>query len=220
MAAVTLRSVGQKRNAPAAAPVRDDLDTTALDPLMQPAAATTTDRKDLSGAWRMEQVLQVFPSAQRALLEKYHIDRLGGPGSVGYQPADSLATVATNHGVDVIEVIKHINKTQDMVKDLEITARETAELMKEGKITLLDVRAPEAYDMASIPGSMLVDQALAQEIVQSWPKDTPIVLICHHGMRSLDAADYLRGYGFANAKSLSGGIDAWSLEIDPSVPRY
>src|SRR5262245_27431714 len=133
------------------------------------AAVTNADRKDLSGAWRMDEVLQVFPSAQRALLEKYHINRLGGASRVGYQPADSLATVALNHSLDLIEVIEHINKSQDIVKDLEITARETAELFKERKITLLDVRAPQAYAMASIPGSMLVDEALAEEIIQSWP---------------------------------------------------
>ena len=182
--------------------------------------AATTDRKALSGAWRMDQVLQEFPSAQRALSEKYHINRLGGSASSGYQPADTLATVAMNHGVNVIEVIEHIKKSQDEVKDLEITVWETAELMKDGKVTLLDVRAPQAFATASIPGSRLVDQALAREIVQSWPKDAPIVLVCHHGMRSLDAADYLRRFGFANAKSLAGGVDAWSIEIDPSVPRY
>jgi rhodanese-related sulfurtransferase len=124
------------------------------------------------------------------------------------------------HGVEVNELVEHIKKTQEMMKDLEITVRETAELMKVGKIKVVDVRSPQAYAMANIPGSMLVDQALAQEIVQTWPKDTRIVLVCHHGMRSLDAADYLRTFGFTNVKSLSGGVDAWSLEIDPSVPRY
>jgi rhodanese-related sulfurtransferase len=181
--------------------------------------ATLTSRS-LSGAWRMDEVLRVFPSAERALSQNYHINPLVGPSSVGFQPADSLATVAMTLGVDVNEVIEHIKRIQDTVKDLEITPRETAELMRAGKIRLLDVREPEAYAVASVPGSMLVDQALAEEIVRCWPKDTPLVLICHHGVASLNAADYLRGYGFANAKSLSGGIDAWSLEIDPSVPRY
>ncbi|MBI2150103.1 MAG: rhodanese [Acidobacteria bacterium] len=103
---------------------------------------------------------------------------------------------------------------------IEITARETAGLLKQGKIKLLDVRTPEEYAIASVQGSMLVDQSLAQEIVQTWPKETPIVTMCHHGMRSLDAAAYLRGQGFTNAKSMKGGIDSWALEIDPSMQRY
>lgn len=191
-----------------------------LNPTIPENKRNHLDPTHLSSIWRMDKVFQVFPSAQRALLEKYHINRLGGRNSSGFQPADSLATVAMNHGVDVNEVVEHIKKTQEMMKDLEITVRETAELMKEGRIKVVDVRSPQAYAIANIPGSMLIDQALAQEIVQTWPKDTRIVLVCHHGMRSLDAADYLRTFGFTNVKSLSGGVDAWSLEIDPSVPRY
>src|ERR687887_1684661 len=104
-----------------------------------------------------------------------------------------------------------------MEKDLEISPRETADLLKQQKIKLLDVRTPEEYAIASVPGSVLVDQSLAQEILQTWPKDTAIVTMCHHGMRSLDAAAYLRGHGFANTRSMSGGIDAWALEIDSAV---
>ena len=107
-----------------------------------------------------------------------------------------------------------------MEKDLEITPRETAELLKEGKIKLVDVRSAQEYAIASVPGSVLADQNLAQEILQTWPKDTPIVTMCHHGMRSLDAAAYLRGHGFTNTRSMTGGIDAWSLQIDDSIPRY
>jgi rhodanese-related sulfurtransferase len=195
----------------------DELDVSALKPLMQPKAAVSTDPKDLSGAWTMQQVTTVFPSAQRALFQRYHV---GGCSSCGFQPADLLATVAMNHGLDVNEVVEHIKRSQEMEKDLEITPRDTAELLKGGKIKLVDVRTPEEFAIASVPGSVLVDQSLAQEIMQTWPKDTAIVTMCHHGMRSLDAAAYLRGHGFTNAKSMSGGIDAWSLQIDSSIPRY
>ena len=106
-----------------------------------------------------------------------------------------------------------------MEKDLEITPRETAELLKEGKIKLVDVRTPEEYAIASVEGSVLVDQNRCAGDLQTWPKDTAIVTICHHGMRSLDAAAYLRGHGFTNTRSMSGGIDAWALQIDSSIPQ-
>lgn len=195
----------------------DELDVTALKPLMQPRAAVSTDPRDLSGAWMMEQVTTVFPSAQRALFQKYHV---GGCNSCGFQPTDALATVAMNHGLDVNEVIEFIKRSQDMEKNLEVTPSETSELLKEGKIKLIDVRTPEEYAIASVTGSVLINQSLAQEILETWPKDTAIVTICHRGMRSLDAAAYLRGHGFTNTRSMSGGIDAWSLQIDESVPRY
>jgi rhodanese-related sulfurtransferase len=216
MATLLSRIFGKKTPIPPA-PDNNELDISALKPLMQPKAPVSTDPKDLSGAWTMQQVTTVFPSAQRALFQRYHV---GGCSSCGFQPLDTLATVAMNHGLDVNEVVEHIKRSQEMEKDLEITPRETAELLKQGRIKLLDVRTPEEYAIASVPGSVLADQSLAQEIMQTWPKDTAIVTMCHHGMRSLDAAAYLRGHGFGNAKSMSGGIDAWALQIDSSVPRY
>ena len=193
------------------------LDISALKPLMTPVAPESTDPKDLSPGWTMEQVTKIFPSAQRALFQKYHV---GGCSSCGFQPVDTLASVAMNHGLDVNEVIEHIKRSEDLEKDMEIAPREVAELLTQGKIKLLDVRSPQEYAAASSPGSVLVDQNLAQEMMQSWLKETRIVTMCHHGMRSLDAAAYLRGHGFINTKSMTGGIEAWALQVDPSTPRY
>ena len=195
----------------------DELDIRALKPLMEPKAPVSTDPKDLSGGWTMQQVTTVFPSAQRALFQKYHV---GGCSSCGFQPTDTLGTVAMNHGLDVNEVIEHIKRSQEMEKNIEVTVQETAELLKQGKIKLLDVRTPEEYAIASVQGSLLIDQGLAQEIMETWPKDTAIVTMCHHGIRSLDAAAYLRGHGFMNTKSMRGGIDAWAGHVDSSIPRY
>ena len=216
MSTLISRIFGKKKTEAAPAD-NGELDVTALKPLMEAPPVTDLDPARLSGAWRMEQVTKVFPSAQRALFQKYHV---GGCSSCGFQPADTLAQVAMNHGLDVGEVVQHIQKSAEMEKDIEITPREVAEMLKKGAVKLLDVRTPQEYEIAKISGSMLVDQALAQEIIQTWPKETPIVTSCHHGMRSLDAAAYLRGHGFVNARSMVGGIDAWSEQIDPSIPRY
>ena len=103
---------------------------------------------------------------------------------------------------------------------LEISPEETATLMKQGSVTLIDVRTPQEYDIARIEGCRLVDDALAKEIVDTWPKDMPIITVCHHGVRSLGAATYLRQQGFNQARSMSGGIDLWSLTVDRSIPQY
>ena len=217
MATLLSRIFGKKAAAPAPAPDADELDISALKPLMQPRPVVSTEPKDLSGAWTMQQVTSVFPSAQRALFQKYHV---GGCSSCGFQPTDTLAAVATGHGLDINEVVQHIQRSQESELDLEITPRDAAELFKQGKIKLLDVRTPEEYGIAKVEGSVLVDQSVTQEIMQTWPKETQIVTICHHGMRSLDAAAYLRGHGFSNTRSMMGGIDAWALQVDPSIPRY
>jgi rhodanese-related sulfurtransferase len=217
MATLLSRIFGKKTIEPVSVKNEEELDIRALKPLMQPKPVTSTDPRDLSGDWTMQQVTTVFPSAQRALFQKYHV---GGCSSCGFQPNDTLAMVAGSHGLDVNEVVEFIKRSQEMEKDIEITPRETAELLKQGKIKLLDVRTREEHQIASVPGSILVDQATAQEIMQSWPKDTAIVTMCHHGMRSLDAAAYLRGHGFTDTRSMIGGIDAWAVQIDSSIQRY
>src|SRR5262247_1978983 len=135
-----LSKIFGKKTPTTPAPEVDQLDIRALKPLMEPKGAVSTDPKDLSGAWTMQQVTTVFPSAQRALFQRYHV---GGCSSCGFQPTDTLGTVAMNHGLDVNEVVVHIKRSQEMEKDLEITPRETAEMLKEGKIKLVDVRTLE-----------------------------------------------------------------------------
>lgn len=107
-----------------------------------------------------------------------------------------------------------------MEPDLEISPSETATLMKQGTVKLIDVRTPQEYDIARIEGCPLVDEALAKTIIDTWPKDTAIITVCHHGVRSLDAALYLRQQGFEQTRSMSGGIELWSRTVDPNVPRY
>ena len=103
----------------------------------------------------------------------------------------------------------------------EISAKETAELLKsDPSVKLIDVRTPEEHAISHIDGAILVDGSEKVEEVLSWSKDTPIIAHCHHGMRSLDAASYLVRQGFTNVKNMTGGIDAWSVDVDPSVPRY
>jgi monothiol glutaredoxin len=86
-------------------------------------------------------------------------------------------------------------------------------------IELVDVRTEEERAMAAIDGSRLLDQAYHDALLGR-DRDTLIVFQCHHGIRSQHAAEYFRREGFRNLYNLRGGIDAWSLLVDPSVPRY
>jgi monothiol glutaredoxin len=84
---------------------------------------------------------------------------------------------------------------------------------------LIDVRTPGEYELARIEGSRLLDDAVLADLEAS-AKETPLVIICHHGVRSQRAAEQLIGRGFRKVFNLAGGIDAWSTEVDPDVPRY
>lgn len=102
----------------------------------------------------------------------------------------------------------------------QLAPRDVKRLLDEGAtFVFLDVRTPDERAAASIPGTRLLDQTTAAEIEQM-PKHTMLVFHCHHGGRSQSAAEHFRGRGFTSVHNMAGGIDAWSREVDGSVPRY
>jgi len=103
---------------------------------------------------------------------------------------------------------------------LLITPTELAEQIAHGEARILDIRTREEFDAVHLPGSRHFTQEMMQEVLASWPKDSLIVLVDHQGARSLDAAAFFAGHEFTNIKGLRGGIDAYSAEADPSLPRY
>jgi len=107
------------------------------------------------------------------------------------------------------------------MNDLEISAREVKRRLDAGeKLVLVDVREPQEHALSQIEGAMLIPMGSIPANLQKLDSDEEVICFCHHGMRSLDVANWLRSRGVSSAKSMSGGIDRWSLEIDPNVPRY
>jgi rhodanese-related sulfurtransferase len=87
--------------------------------------------------------------------------------------------------------------------------------------TLLDVREPWEFYTASLPDSLLMPMGdVPSRAHAELDPDAHIVVLCHHGQRSLSVAMWLRAQGFDRAQSLAGGIDLWSRLIDPTIPRY
>jgi rhodanese-related sulfurtransferase len=104
-----------------------------------------------------------------------------------------------------------------------ITARDLAKrIANSHPVLLIDVRQPWEQQLAALPGSRFIplnDLAQRSHEINSEPP-TFIVVYCHHGIRSLSAGAYLERLGYTNVHSLTGGIDAWSVDVDPAVPRY
>ncbi|MDA0811752.1 MAG: rhodanese-like domain-containing protein [Verrucomicrobia bacterium] len=172
----------------------------------------------LSGATTMADLLVAYPGAQRALFARYHI---GGCQSCGFQPTETLAEVcARNEDLPIDEVIAHVKASHDSDAKIQVTALELAEMLKAGEVKLLDVRTREEYEAVKLPGSEMMSESMLQQIFDTWDKAALIVVYDHSGKRSMDAAAYLLGHGFANTKSLVGGIDGYSKEVDPTIPRY
>jgi monothiol glutaredoxin len=102
----------------------------------------------------------------------------------------------------------------------QLSASDLERLLKSGTaVELVDVRTEEERAIATIDGSRLLDQAYHDALLLR-DRETAIVFQCHHGIRSQHAAEYFRHHGFRNLYNLTGGIDAWSVRVDPSVPRY
>lgn len=167
----------------------------------------------------MRELLKQFPGAQRAMFRKYHI---GGCSSCGFSPDETLAGVcARNESVDVDEAIEHIITSDATERAMQIEPGELAErISADEKINLLDVRTREEWEAVKLPESHLFTQELMQEILSKWSREALVVIYDHQGTRSMDAAAYFQGHGFANVKSLRGGIDAYSAEVDPALARY
>ena len=167
----------------------------------------------------MRELLQRYPGAQRALFRRYHI---GGCASCGFQPTETLEQVCRrNNELSVDEVLEHIRTSHEQDTKLLIEPKELAEWLKQEKsIRLLDVRSREEFEAVHIEGAILMSQPVMQQILAEGTNTRPLLIVDHQGRQGLDAAAYFLGHGLTNVRCLRGGIDAWSQEVDPKLPRY
>ena len=165
--------------------------------------------RDIGPSSTMGEILQAYPSAKVGLFVRYHI---GGCASCGYEPTDTLADVCHKHNISdsLVAILACVRQSADVEAQLHISPTEVAMALKRGKkLRLLDVRSVEEWEAGHIPGAQCVTLELTFEALDSWPKDTPIIFYSNRGRRSLDKAAYFQAYGFPNARSLDGGMDAW-----------
>lgn len=102
-----------------------------------------------------------------------------------------------------------------------IGARQLKSALDEGrKLTLLDVREPQEWDIATLPGAKLIALNDLPGHLNELDTADDMVVYCHHGMRSAKAIGFLQKMGFSKLKNLAGGIDAWAAQVDKDMPRY
>jgi rhodanese-related sulfurtransferase len=105
--------------------------------------------------------------------------------------------------------------------DYSITVQDAAILLKEGQAKLIDVREQWEFDAAHIDNSLLMPMGdIPSRAHQELDPEDRLLILCHHGVRSLSVTNWLRQQGFDAAQSVAGGIDAWSCEADTTIPRY
>jgi rhodanese-related sulfurtransferase len=108
---------------------------------------------------------------------------------------------------------------KDSNRDIDV---ETLGRMRVDEVphVLLDIREPDEIAICAIEDSLVIPMQQIPQSLETLPRDRPLVVLCHHGMRSAMVADFLRSNGFDNAKNLAGGIDAWARLMDPDMRRY
>ena len=128
---------------------------------------------------------------------------------------------ARNENLNVDEVTEHIIASHEADAAMQIEPRELSDRIATGeKVYLLDVRTREEWEAVKLADSHLFTQELMQEILAKESRNDLFVIYDHKGARSMDAAAFFQGHGFENVKSLRGGIDAWSAEVDLKLARY
>ena len=105
--------------------------------------------------------------------------------------------------------------------DFEISPSDAVALLRDNKARFIDVREPWEFATARIEGSIPIPMGdVPARAHQELDPDEHLVILCHHGVRSMSVTSWLRNQGFEQVQSLRGGIEAWSTEIDPAVGRY
>ncbi|MED5457164.1 MAG: rhodanese-like domain-containing protein [Verrucomicrobiota bacterium] len=174
----------------------------------------------ISAETTMKQLQELMPGARRALFAKYHI---GGCQSCGFDDSETIGEVCKrNEDLPVDDVLKHLSSSAEHDQKIQINPSDLKKELdqEDTDIKLLDIRSREEFEAVKIPGSEIMTADLQQEALGKWGKETRTIIIDHTGDRSLDVAAFFIGHGLNRTVALAGGIDAYSKEVDPNIPRY
>ena len=174
----------------------------------------------ISAETTMKQLQELMPGARRALFAKYHI---GGCQSCGFDDSETIGEVCKrNEDLPVDDVLKHLSSSAEHDQKIQTNPSDLKKELdqEDTNIKLLDIRSREEFEAVKIPGSEIMTADLQQEALGKWDKETRTIIIDHTGDRSLDVAAFFIGHGLNRTLALAGGIDAYSKEVDPNIPRY
>lgn len=167
----------------------------------------------------MGTIVAAFPGARRALFRRYHI---GGCSQCAFSDDETLAQLCVrNGGIDAAEMASYLSEAEVEDRKFLIEPCDLKNMIDQGTPPrLLDIRSREEFEAVCIKGSEFFTNDVMQSALSTWDRSAPLVLIDYDGSRGLDAAAFFSGHDFSDVKALRGGIDAYSAEADPSLPRY
>jgi len=171
----------------------------------------------------MGEIMDAYPSAKLELFRRYHV---GGCQACGYQLSDTLEQVRGAHEIadsleQMIEYVRNSSQIEAKLQvlptalvsisapkqpNLNLAAPEFAQGQQQWRI--VDVRSCQEWEQGHLPGAQLLTAESKFEMLDSWPKDTPILFYSNTGRRGLETASYFVAYGFTKVRNLAGGLQA------------
>jgi len=167
----------------------------------------------------MKEVETAYPFARSLLHSQFHV---GGCASCGFEPNETISQVALKHSKDAEAMVEVLNRgIQDMF-DAEIDSQSVGQLLEENSgILLVDVRETWEFEICKLSDkAVLLNEKTMPLIFEKGANAKHVIVYCHHGVRSLNAALYMRQNGLPQARSLKGGIDHFAQTVNPNIPRY
>lgn len=169
---------------------------------------------DITTSTPMGVILETLPGARRAIFARYH---LGGCQSCAFGNDETLAELSARSEVPAEEMLEHLLASHGY--DLEMLMEPAVAKSELAGLRLIDLRTREEHEAVKIPGSEFFTQDLQQQLFAGDSR-ARILLYDHSGRSVLDQVAWFRGHGLNETYGLRGGIDAWSQEVDKSIPRY
>ena len=165
----------------------------------------------------MTDLLRDYPSARRALFAAYHI---GGCQSCAFAETDTLAKVCQQHELDLEAVCETIAESREREQELLLSPQIVAQkLASPTPPILVDARTREEHEAVKIKDSILLTESTLSNL-STQKTEQEIVLYDHQGKSVLEHVSWYRGHGLEKTFALAGGIDAYSQEVDSTIPRY
>ena len=163
---------------------------------------------------KMGDLMAAMPGARRALFARYH---LGGCQSCAFDDGETLAELCRRAELDAGEVLAHLHASHEHDLTMLMPPIQVAE--RKDEVLFVDVRTREEFEAVKVEGAEFFTQELQENLFREKPGGL-VVLYDHTGKYVLDQVAWFRGHGLGNAFGMTGGIDAWSREVDPKVMRY
>jgi rhodanese-related sulfurtransferase len=180
----------------------------------------------------MREVEARYPFSRSLLHSRFHV---GGCASCGYEPQETIAEVAVKHSKDADAMLSVLNAGLESLAHTEITGAELKSLFAQSSQTcagsadfhsaspvlLIDVREKWEHELVTFgQGEILLTEANMEKTFADARQTPHVIVYCHHGLRSLNAALYMREHGIEHARSLRGGIDLYAKEHNANLSRY